>query len=224
LTPLPGIRQISSKNKNVQGDLFPHGELRPSPAAAPFASHVRQGRFGRPSSHVRSTPPARGARRRAHRDRGRGQGLGGDGAGGRAALRGQGPGRAHHRGDYHASRLRAADRFHPDRRSRASRTRCKFHRLGEAGGRPRQDGRAQRPGSVPAFGRSVGAVVGSGRGRVVRRQGGADEATVEVGRAHLGDELRAQAPVAHQGRAAGGGLVSGAASDARDLGRARRRS
>ena len=82
----------------------------------------------------------------------------------------------------------------------------------------------RRPGAVPDLRRRLGAAVAAGAGPDAGGQARHQQGAAEQRRGHRRDELRAQAPVGHQGRAAGRALRAGAGGDAADQRRARRRA
>ena len=80
-----------------------------------------------------------------------------------------------------------------------------------------------RPGAVPDLRRRLGAADAAGRGPDAGGQAAHQQGAAEQRRQHRRDELRAQAPLAHQGRAPGRGLRAGAGGDADHQRRAGRR-
>ena len=87
---------------------------------------------------------------------------------------------------------------------------------------PARFGRTRRCRDLPALGRRLGAASGAGRRDHARGQAGGHETPAPLRGDHRRDELRPQAPVARQGRAAGGGLSRQAAALAHHLGCGRR--
>ena len=182
----------------------------------PPSRHAAGGNRLRPAGTVRAAASARAAGRPDHRDR-CGQGVGRDGARGRDAWDGPLEGWS----------SRNTDMRWPASRSRLSRPaiRCPMR---PARPRPRafsslrRRGRG-RSGAVSHLRRRIGADAAAGGGARPGRQAGGKPGTAAIGRGYRRDELRAQASLGHQGRAARRGGRPGTAGDPADFGRSRRR-
>jgi hypothetical protein len=220
--------------RHSSNDRIDHG-LRPDPKTrartrAPFSSISTAWRWTAPAAVHAGRPlaPAAGPEEGPHAGAGRRQGGRLDGAGARSAVAGRraavGAGRHALRPHSAAPRGRAA--AHRDRRGRAPRARRRRAAGRRAHARADAGPHRRRPGAVPDLGRRLVAAGAAGRRPDAGRQAAHQQATARQRRRHRRDELRAQAPVAHQGRPAGRRLRAGPRGDAdhqRRAGRRRRR-